>query len=90
MYMDKMKLQSELANKQAWLEGLYFYDALSVSLYNYFGRKETQPAQSYMEEPIDFNKKPKSQKEIEREQQLEMEARIKERNSQIKAMLNKK
>lgn len=89
MYMDKIKLQSELANQQAWLEGLYFYDALSVSLYN-FSRKETQPIQSYMKEPINFNKKPKSQKEIEREQQLEMEERIRQRNRQIKAMLNKK
>lgn len=90
MYMDKMKIQSELANQQAWLEGLYFYNALSVSLYNYFGKKETQPSQSYMEEPIDFNKKPKSKEEIEKEQQLEMEAKIRERNQQIKAMLNKK
>ena len=84
-----MKLQSELKNQQAWLQGLYFYDALSVSLYNYFGRKETQPIQSYIEEPIDFNKKPKTKKEIERKQQLEMEERIRERNRQIKAMLNK-
>ena len=54
MYMDKMKIQKELENQQAWLQGLYFYDALSVSLYNYFGRKETQPDQNYMESPIDF------------------------------------
>lgn len=89
MYMDKMKIQKELENQQAWLQGLYFYDALSVSLYNYFGRKETQPAQNYMENPIDFEHI-KSKEEIEREQQLEMEERIRERNRQIKAMLNKK
>lgn len=89
VYMDKMKIQKELENQQAWLQGLYFYDALSVCLFNYFGRKETQPVRNYMESPIDFEHI-KSKEDIEREQQLEMEERIRERNRQIKAMLNKK
>ena len=42
-----------------------------------------------MESPIDFEHM-KTKEEIEREQQLEMEARIKERNKQIQAMLNNK
>lgn len=90
MYMDKIKIKKELENQQAWLQGLYFFNAISVSLYNNLGRKEGQPAENYMESPIDFDKEPKTQKEIEREQQLEMEERIRERNRQIKAMLNKK
>ena len=90
MYMDKIKIEKELENQQAWLQGLYFFNALSVSLYNNFGRKEGQPSENYMESPIDFDKKPKTQKEIEREQQLEMEARIRERSKQIQAMLNNK
>lgn len=89
MYMDKIKIEKELKNQQAWLQGLYFFNAISVSLYNSFGRKEGQPAQNYMESPIDFEHV-KTKKEIEREQQLEMEERIRERNRQIKAMLNKK
>lgn len=88
--MDKIKIKKELENQQAWLQGLYFFNAISVSLYNNLGRKEGQPAENYMESPIDFDKEPKTQKEIEREQQLEMEERIRERNRQIKAMLNKK
>lgn len=87
--MDKIKIQKELENQQAWLQGLYFFDALNVSLYNSFGRKENQPVKNYIESPIDFNHV-KSEEEIKREQQLEMERRIKERNEQIKAMLNKK
>lgn len=89
MYMDKIKIEKELENQQAWLQGLYFFNALSVSLYNNFGRKEGQPAQNYMENPIDFEHI-KTKEEIEREQQLEMEERIRERNRQIKAMLNNK
>ncbi len=89
MYMDKIKIKKELENQQAWLQGLYFFNAISVSLYNSFGRKEGQPAENYMESPIDFEHM-KTKEEIEREQQLEMEARIKERNKQIQAMLNNK
>lgn len=89
MYMDKIKIEKELENQQAWLQGLYFFNAISVSLYNSFGRKEGQPAQNYMASPIDFEHI-KTKEEIEREQQLEMEERIRERNRQIKAMLNKK
>lgn len=87
--MDKMKIQKELENQQAWLQGLYFFNAISVSLYNSFGKEKGQPAQNYMETPIDFEHI-KTKQEIEREQQLEMETRIRERNRQIKAMLNKK
>lgn len=89
MYMDKIKIKKELENQQAWLQGLYFFNAISVSLYNNFGRKEGQPAENYMESPIDFEHI-KTKEEIRREQQLEMEERIRERNRQIKAMLNKK
>lgn len=89
MYMDKIKIKKELENQQAWLQGLYFFNAISVSLYNNFGRKEGQPAENYMESPIDFEHI-KTTEEIRREQQLEMEERIRERNRQIKAMLNKK
>ena len=87
--MDKIKIKKELENQQAWLQGLYFFNAISVSLYNSLGRKEGQPVQNYMESPIDFDNI-KTKEEIEREQQLEMEERIRERNRQIKAMLNKK
>lgn len=89
MYMDKIKIEKELENQQAWLQGLYFFNAITVSLYNSFGRDKGQPAQDYMESPIDFEHM-KTKKEIEREQQLEMEEKIRERNRQIKAMLNKK
>ncbi len=89
MYMDKIKIERELENQQAWLQGLYFFNAISVSLYNSFGREKGQPVQNYMENPIDFEHM-KTKKEIEKEQQLEMETRIRERSKQIQAMLNKK
>ncbi len=89
-YIDKIKAQNEISNYNAWLNGLYIFDAVSKSIYNSFGRKEHQPTASYMEEPIDFNKKAKSEEEIKKEKILEVEEKIKERNRQIKEMLNKK
>ena len=89
-YMDKMKIQSELNNYNAWLNGLYVFDAVSKSIYNSFGRKETQTPLHYMEKPYDFDAKPKSKEEIEREERLAMEEKIKERNKQIKEMLKNK
>lgn len=89
MYMDKIKIKRELDNQQAWLEGLYFFNAISVSLYNSFGRKETQPAQNYMDSPIDFENV-KSKEDIEKEEQKKMEEQIKKRNKQIRKMLENK
>lgn len=89
-YMDKTKFQSEVNNYNAWLNGLYVFDAISKSLYNSFGRKETQPSLYYIEKPFDFNAKPKTKEEIEKEKRLEIEAKIKERSKQIKEMLKQK
>lgn len=89
MYMDKIKIQKELENQQAWLQGLYFFNAISVSLYNSFGREETKPVQNYMDSPIDFDNI-KSKEDIEKEEQQKMEEQIKNRNKQIKLMLENK
>lgn len=89
MHMDKLEIQNEVNNYNAWLNGLYVFDALSKSLYNSFGRKETQSAISYVEKPYDFNAKQKTKEEIEREERLKVEEKIKERNRQIKEMLKK-
>ena len=55
MYMDKMKIQNEISNYNAWLNGLYVFDAMSKCLFNSFGRKETQQPENYVSEPYDFN-----------------------------------
>lgn len=90
-YIDKFKIQNELINYEAWLNGLYVFDAISKSIYNSFGRKETQPALNYIEKPYDFdeNEKVKSKEEIEREQQLKLEEKIKESLQRTKSILNR-
>lgn len=88
-YMDKFKIEKETENYRAWLNGLYVYNAVSISLYNNF-RKEGTEARNYVEQPYDFNKKPKSKEEILLEERLRVEEQIKERNKHIKEILNRK
>lgn len=84
-YMDKFKLQREVENFNAWLQGLYIYDAVNKSIYNNFNNKNK--VKSYMNQPIDFSK---TAEDLEKEKQREMEDKIKQRNQEIKKMLGKK
>lgn len=52
-YRKAFKLRKELENEQAWLQGLYVYDAFAVCLANVF-RKKGAKTQSYLEKPIDI------------------------------------
>lgn len=86
-YMDKMKINNELSNYNAWLQGAYIFEAVSKSLYNSFGRTENKPALNYSNSPYDFSK---TREELEIEERLRMEEQIKLRNQQIKEILNNK
>ncbi len=85
-YMEKLKAERDKINHTAWLNGLYVYEAVSKSIYNNF-KKETLPVQEYTNKPYDFDK---TEEELRKEKQLEVEEKIKERNRQIKEMLKKK
>ena len=85
--MDKMKINNELSNYNAWLQGAYIFEAISKSLYNAFGRSGNKPALNYSNSPYDFSK---TKEELELEERLRMEEQIKLRNQQIKEILNKR
>jgi len=84
-YIEKMKMQKEFYNFNDWLQGLYIYDAVNKAIYNNFNNKNK--IQTYMKKPIDFSK---TSEELEKEKIKEMEEKIKNRNKEIKKMLNKK
>lgn len=86
-YMDKMKVQTELNNYNAWLNGLYVFDAISKALYNSLSRKEGQPVEHYRNMPIDFSK---TAEDYEKEERLKVEEQIRERNKQIRKLLKQK
>lgn len=85
--MDKMELNSELANYNAWLSGLYVFDAINVNLYNYFARKEGQPSKNYIEEPYNFNK---TKEQLQQEKREKQEEEIKNALTKMKGALNNK
>lgn len=57
-YREAERLRTERKNQEAWLQGLYFYNAVSVALYNAF-RKKGSEAEHYPEKPFDISGKPK-------------------------------
>ena len=81
VYMDKLKIQNEMENQQAWRIGLYVYEAVAVVFHNAL-RKEGTPAQSYSSKPYDFNQSPKTQEEL-------MEEEIKRNEELIRESLNR-
>ena len=87
VYMDKLKIQNELDNQQAWRIGLYVYEAMSVVMYNSF-KKEGQPTQNYCEKPYDFSNTGKSKEELLEEEIEINEQLIRENLNRGKRVLN--
>lgn len=69
-YRKAFKLKRELDNEQAWLQGLYVYDAFAVCMSNVFAKRGSSK-QNYLEQPIDIF--PLTEEEKKRREQKEME-----------------
>lgn len=74
VYRKAYKLKREADNEQAWLQGMYTYDAVAVALANAF-RSKGAKRQSYMERPIDIFPLTEAEKQRrEQEEMVKMEA----------------
>lgn len=62
-YRKAFKLRRELENEQAWLQGLYVFDAFAVCLANVFAKRGAK-REVYLERPVDIF--PPSDEEKER------------------------
>lgn len=62
--MKKMELEKEKKNFEAWLNGLYVFDAFSTVVANALSKKGDKP-KMYFSKPIDFNEKPETKVEKE-------------------------
>lgn len=84
-YITKMERESEINNYNAWLQGVYFYDALSISLANSFGNGNYKyPLMPYgMEE-----KKKEKKKTLSEQEKLAIE--LKGRVAQVQALWKNK
>ena len=52
-YRKAYRLKREIENEQAWLQGLYVYDAFAVCMANAFSKRGSK-RQNYFEKPIDI------------------------------------
>ena len=74
-YRKAYHIKQEEINNNAWLQGVYVYDAVSTALYNSLRGlgKNKSPAREYAKEPYGFKNKVKSDAEKAREVQIEQE-----------------
>lgn len=80
------RLRREAENEQAWLQGLYVFDAFAVCLANAFARKGAKK-QTYIERPVDIfppTEQEKKRREAEEyaKMQAAMEAMIRKQKQQ--------
>jgi hypothetical protein len=74
-YRKAYQIKQEEINNNAWLQGLYVYDAVSTALHNALRGmgKSKPPAREYAKKPYEFKNKEKTEaekaKEVEFEQQ---------------------
>lgn len=80
-YITKMKNEQEMFNYNAWLQGLYFYDALTASLNNAFSKTKV----SYTKEPYAPKKETPKQ-----EQQNALVGQLMARVKQVQAIKGEK
>ena len=52
-YRKAYKIKREIENEQAWLQGLYVYDAFAVCLASVFAKRGSKKP-TYMDRPIDI------------------------------------
>ena len=73
-YRKAYRLRRETENEQAWLQGLYVFDAFAVCMANAFSKPGTKK-QKYIERPIDiFPLTEREKKRREDEENAKMQA----------------
>jgi hypothetical protein len=84
-YINKLKRESEISNYNAWLQGVYFYEGVSIALSNGFGDTKLK----YPEKPYGFDEEEKS-KEHKLTEQEKLTIELKGRVAQVQALWKNK
>ena len=71
-YYKAYKLKFEMENQFAWLQGMYFYQAVAIALANSFSKR----THKYPEKPFEFGKTEEklSEEEVEKERTKAIDA----------------
>ena len=81
-YFNKLKFEREIFNNNAWLQGAYFHEAITVALCNAFSKQKVK----YSEKPYGFNERAEIT-EAQKQKKIEMNvADIKARIAQVNAI----
>lgn len=88
-YRKAYRLKREADNEQAWLQGVYVYDAFAVCLANAFAKRGSKK-QTYIEKPIDIfplteREKKRRESEENAKMQAAMEAMVREQRRKKKS-----
>ena len=88
-YRKAYRLRRETENEQAWLQGLYVFDAFAVVMANVFAKRGSK-RQEYLERPIDIypltdREKKRRQAEENAKMQAAMEAMVRKQRQQKKS-----
>ena len=71
-YRRAYQIRQEEINNNAWLQGMYVYDAVSTALHNALRGKNSK-ARDYAKQPYEFNKRNKTEQEKAKEVEVEQE-----------------
>jgi hypothetical protein len=88
-YRKAYRLKREAENEQAWLQGLYVFDAFAVCLANAFAKRGSKK-QNYIEKPIGIypltdREKKRREAEENAKMQAAMEAMVREQRRKKKS-----
>ena len=74
-YRKAYRIKQDEINNNAWLQGLYIYDAVSTALHNALRGmgKQKSPAKDYAKQPYDLHNKVKTEAEKAKEVEVEQE-----------------
>ena len=74
-YRKAYRIKQDEFNNNAWLQGMYIYDAVSTALHNALRGmgKSKPPARDYAKQPYEFNNKVKTEAEKAKEVEIEQE-----------------
>ena len=74
-YRKAYRIKQDEINNNAWLQGVYIYDAVSTALHNALRGmgKQKSPAKDYAKQPYALNNKVKTEAEKAKEVEIEQE-----------------
>lgn len=83
-YYERLRINQDIFNNNAWLQGMYFNEAVSVALYNAFSKSKVE----YSKQPYGFNENKPITEEKKQEMVQSYAIDIKTRISQVNAIRN--